>query len=61
MGIEGFFFVIVSLAAAAITEVIEQGHAIGFGPDADLAGFREGVVLSVKQVLAVEDDLEAAA
>ena len=42
------------LVSCAITEVIEERDAVCLGPDPDLAGVVEGVVLDVEQVLAVE-------
>src|SRR5208282_2467795 len=48
----------VLLFSGAITEVIEERHAIRLGPDANFAGVVNGAVLYVEQVLPVENDLE---
>src|SRR4029078_568749 len=43
----------------AVGDPAEQGHAVGFGPNADHAGFRECRILDGEQWLIVEDDVEA--
>src|ERR1039458_9074362 len=49
------------LLDAPPTEVVEDRYAISLGPDPDLACVREGAVLHIEQVLALERDLEVVA
>src|ERR1039458_4282170 len=49
------------LTAAPATEVVEDRHAIGLGPDPDVSRIREGRVLDFEHGLAIEDDLEVVA
>src|SRR6266480_7700985 len=40
----------------AVNEIVEQGDAVGLGPNTDLAGVLESVVLPLQGFLAVKDD-----
>src|SRR6266567_5244234 len=43
---------------AAVREIVEQRHAVGFRPDADFARFSERRVLHIEQMFAIEAKLE---
>src|SRR5919109_2116186 len=50
-----------NLARSAVDKIVERSHAISFGPEAHLAGLREGRILHLKDRRAVKDDFESAA
>ena len=46
---------------AAVGEIVEQRHTVGFGPEADHSGFSEGLVIPFERGLAIEVHFEVAA